>query len=88
MSDNLTNTEKAKEATPKRMLLKELIGQCTPMSEREWAAAEEIIRLQDQNAALLEALEDLVCVSLRYRLQDSDLEVGLARAAIAKARGE
>ena len=48
----------------------------------------EIERLRAQNAELLEALSDIVSVSLRYRLQESDSAVEAARAAIAKARGE
>jgi hypothetical protein len=36
---------------------------------------------------LLEALTEIVSVSLRYRLQESDSAVEAARAAIAKARG-
>jgi len=48
----------------------------------------EIERLRAQNAELLEALEDLVSLSLRYRLQESDSAVEAAFAAIAKARGE
>jgi len=84
MSDNLMSIEEAKEATPKRMLLKELIGQCTPMSEREWAAAEEIIRLQDQNAELLAALQQIADRAVPVQKE----EHRMARAAIAKARGE
>jgi epoxyqueuosine reductase QueG len=51
-------------------------------------AADEIERLRAQNAELLEALSEIVSVSLRYRLQESDSAVEAARAAIAKARGE
>jgi hypothetical protein len=36
---------------------------------------------------MLESLTELVSVSLRYRLQESDSAVEAARAAIAKARG-
>jgi hypothetical protein len=36
---------------------------------------------------MLESLTELVSVSLRYRLQESDSAVEAARAVIAKARG-
>lgn len=80
-----------KQATPKGLLLKELIGQNTPMSEREWAAAEEIIRLQDQNKALLEALIELVDLvdGIRAGSDTPDsFTTQPARAVIAKAKGQ
>ena len=52
------------------------------------AAQAEMRELRAQNAELLEALSEIVSVSLRYRLQESDSEVEAAFAAIAKARGE
>jgi hypothetical protein len=52
------------------------------------AAADAIERLRNQNEDLLEALIMLLSASMQYQLQDSDLEVGLAQAAINKARGE
>jgi nitrate reductase NapAB chaperone NapD len=52
------------------------------------AAQAEMQELRAQNAELLEALSEIVSVSLRYRLQESDSAVEAARAVIAKARGE
>jgi len=51
------------------------------------AAKAEMQELRAQNAELLEALSEIVSVSLRYRLQESDSAVEAAFAAIAKARG-
>ena len=83
-----------KQATPKRFLLRELIDQNTPMSEREWAAAEEIIRLQDQNKVLLAALQVCVEILTSAEVQSSVRVRGMAKAireadkAIDKAKGE
>lgn len=81
------------QATPKRLLLKELIGQCTPMNEREWAAAEEIVRLQDQVMELQEQSIDLFeALEAILDVEPDPQNMGrfhdIANAAIAKARGE
>jgi hypothetical protein len=73
----------AKQATPHKELLRQLLDSNIPKTEREHAAVREIERLTE----LLEALESMVEM-VEMNGFGKAYAMDIARAAIAKARGE